>query len=123
MEVLSGSKVIGTGTVLKDGNYAVKIDGGKLFLGPHKIQVRQVDDVTKKKGDLSEFYNVTVGQFSYTSVDMNKDDKINIADWSIFLYNWSSPKKETKDKDDLNGDGVVDVTDFSVFLTSFQSRL
>ena len=123
VEVLSGSKVIGTGTVLKDGNYAVKIDGGKLFLGPHKIQVRQVDDVTKKKGDLSEFYNVTVGQFSYTSVDMNKDDKINIADWSIFLYNWSSPKKETKDKDDLNGDGVVDVTDFSVFLTSFQSRL
>ena len=92
-------------------------------MGPHKIQARQVDDTTGKAGDLSGILSVTVGQFSYASVDMNKDDKINIADWSIFLYNWSAPDKETKNKDDLNGDGVVDVTDFSVFLTSFQIHL
>ena len=123
IEILSNSKVVGTSTVLKDGSYAVKIDGGKLFLGPHKIQARQVDDTTDKAGDLSGILNVTIGQFSYTSVDMNKDDKINIADWSIFLYNWSAPDKETRAKNDLNSDGIIDVTDFSVFLTSFQLHL
>src|SRR3989344_5867084 len=123
IEILSNGKVVGTSTVLKDGSYAVKIDGGKLFLGPHKIQARQVDDTTDKAGDLSGILNVTIGQFSYTSVDMNKDDKINIADWSIFLYNWSAPDKETRAKNDLNSDGIIDVTDFSVFLTSFQLHL
>lgn len=123
IEVLSDLKVIGIGTADKDGSYAVTIDGGKLFLGPHKIQARQVDDATGKAGDLSEFYTITVGQFSYASVDMNKDDKINIADWSIFLYNWSAPDEKTKIKDDLNSDGIVDVTDFSIFLTSFQNHL
>lgn len=123
IEVLSDGKVVGTGMVAKDGSYTVTIDGGKLFLGPHKIQARQVDDTTGKVGDLSGFHSVTVGQFSYTSVDMNKDDKIDIADWSIFLYNWSSPNEETKNKNDLNSDGIVDVTDFSVFLTSFQNHL
>jgi hypothetical protein len=98
----------------------VKADASGLFLGPHKIQVRQIDDISGKTGDLSEFRNITIGQFSFVSVDLNKDDRIDISDWSIFLYNWSAPDNETRMKDDLNGDGVVDVTDFSVFLTSFQ---
>jgi hypothetical protein len=123
MEVLSDGSVVGTGTVSKNGSYAVIIGGGKLSLGPHKIQARQVDDATGKTGDISSVYTVTVGQFAFASVDMNNDSKIDISDWSIFSYNWSSPNKEIKIKNDLNNDNVVDVVDFSIFLTSFQTYL
>lgn len=123
VEVISVGKVIATSIVAKDGTYIATIDGGKLFLGPHKLQVRQVDNATGKTGDLSESHTVTIGQFSYTSIDMNRDDKVDISDWSIFLYNWSAPNEEAKNNDDLNGDGVVDVADFSIFLTSFQTNL
>lgn len=123
VQVLGNGKAVATGKVDSSGKYSIKIRAGDLSVGINKIQVRQIDNVIEKQGDLSEIKTVTVGQFSFASVDMNEDKKIDISDWSIFLYSWSAPDNKTRLRDDFNKDGVVDVTDFSVFLTSFQDHL
>jgi len=45
--------------------------------------------------------------------DMNDDNKVNLIDFSILLYNWGIPKNPNAD---LNGDGKVDLVDFSIML-------
>lgn len=55
-----------------------------------------------------------------SNIDYNKDRKIDISDWSIFLNNWSSSDEAIRKQDDLNKDGGLDIFDFSIFLASFQ---
>lgn len=50
------------------------------------------------------------------SADLNKDKKIDIVDWSIFLSRWGLRDASVRATIDLNGDGKVDVTDFGIFL-------
>jgi len=45
--------------------------------------------------------------------DFNGDDKVDAADFSIFLFNWEVPSNT---ETDMNSDGVVDAADFSIFL-------
>lgn len=101
-----------------NGAYEFSVDTGKLTLGSHKTQVRQIDPVKNVASDLSETRIVKVS--SSASIDFNGDEKVSIEDWSIFLSNWSSQDQAVRKKDDLNNDGKVDITDFSLFLASFQ---
>ena len=45
--------------------------------------------------------------------DINGDKKVNLADFSILLYNWGIPKNPAVD---LNNDGKVNLRDFSIML-------
>lgn len=115
VQVLEGAKVIASTQVGNGSEYSVTVPLGP---GKHWLGVRQ----GKEEGamsDLSELRLVTVGQAGNASIDLNVDGRVDIADWSIFLFNWSSPNETTRLKDDLNGDGIVDVSDFSVFLSAF----
>ena len=44
--------------------------------------------------------------------DFSSDDKINLVDFSIFLYWWGKANFQV----DLNQNGIVDLADFSIFL-------
>jgi hypothetical protein len=53
--------------------------------------------------------------FCSTKGDINKDDFINMTDFSILMYFW----KETNPKNtcaDINKDGVVNLIDFSIMM-------
>ena len=58
------------------------------------------------------FYLGTGKASSQALSDLNGDNKVNLADFSILLYYWgtSSPLA------DLNSDGKVDLTDLSILL-------
>lgn len=45
--------------------------------------------------------------------DLNDDERVDLIDLSILLYNWGEPKNA---RADLNGDRVVDLVDFSIML-------
>jgi len=45
--------------------------------------------------------------------DINGDDRVNLVDFSILLYNWGIPKSPAAD---LNSDGKVDLADFSIMM-------
>ena len=45
--------------------------------------------------------------------DFNSDDKVDAADFSIFLFNWGIPSNL---QTDMNRDGIVDAVDLSIFL-------
>lgn len=47
------------------------------------------------------------------AADFNQDNKVDLVDFSILLYNWGMPKNEAAD---LNKDGRVDLVDFSIML-------
>jgi cysteine-rich repeat protein len=46
------------------------------------------------------------------NADLNKDNKVNLVDFSILLYWWGKPNECT----DQNSDGVVNLIDFSIML-------
>jgi len=50
--------------------------------------------------------------------DFNADNEVNITDWSVFLFRFSSPDKDLSSTVDFNRDGEVNISDFSVFLGS-----
>lgn len=45
--------------------------------------------------------------------ELNQDDKVDLTDFSILLFNWGVPKDTIAD---LNNDGIVNLTDFSIML-------
>ena len=46
------------------------------------------------------------------SADLNKDGRVNLADFSILLFHWNTDHGIA----DLNQDGRVSLTDFSIML-------
>ena len=51
---------------------------------------------------------------STRKADLNCDNRVNLTDLSILLYNWNGPKNNPKS--DINKDTRVDLTDFSILL-------
>lgn len=49
------------------------------------------------------------------SPDFNKDRRVDIVDFSIFLYYWRNPSEDFYWQD-LNDDGVLDIVDLSIVL-------
>lgn len=120
VELLVDGKVFTGVQTPIDGRYQIIADTSKMVLGIHTLKTHQTDSQSGKVSDVSEAKIIRVGSFSFTNIDFNQDNQINISDWSIFLSNWSSSDKNVSIRDDLNGDGKVGISDFSVFLTSFQ---
>jgi hypothetical protein len=44
--------------------------------------------------------------------DINGDNKVNLTDFSILLFNWNTTDPDA----DINQDGIVNLTDFSILL-------
>ena len=120
VESLFDGKVTGEVKAEDGGLYRILIDTGQVALGNYKVQIRQVGSENEKVNEMSESKILRVSSFSFTLIDFNGDNKIDIQDWSVFLNNWSAKDAVIKAKSDLNGDGKADVSDFSVFLTNFQ---
>lgn len=109
-------------TALPSGFYEFYIDTTSLSAGNHSARVRQVagtdeDPDSIRTSNFSPYRVFRVGTCCIQT-DFNGDNKVNIIDWSIFLFHWGSENKSLRARIDLNGDGRVDVADFSLFLLS-----
>jgi len=99
------------------GSWFYNLDTSRLEEGVHSTRAK----VSTADGLLSTFSQtklfgvgvpISIEAATQTS-DLNNDQKINLIDFSIILYNWGTPKNSATD---LNNDGKVDLIDFSIML-------
>ena len=97
------------------GFWAHPFDTALLDDGSHIVRAKS----TSPEGLISTFsqtLSFNVGKEitgKIKEADLNKDEKVDLVDFSILLYNWGKP---TNLSTDLNSDGKVDLTDLSIML-------
>ena len=124
-EIEIRGNIIGEAQADASGYYNFVTSTSGFAIGEHYVRVRQVDQSDpprfgekNKKSNFSINRTFKVSVLASSKTDFNQDDKVNISDWSIFLFQWGSDNEQTRLKNDLNGDGKVDVFDLSIFLRS-----
>jgi len=113
------SNAIGEATADENGFYSFDINTTNLDIGDYFIRASQ-KATDSRVSDFSLITSFRVSGLTLPKADFNNDNKVNITDWSVFLFRWGSDNQELRNKIDMNGDGNVDIADFSVFLREFK---
>lgn len=87
----------------------------ELDFGGHYLRARQINQSGRESG-FSFPQAFKISSLKTLKADFNNDDKVNITDWSIFLYRWGSEDESLKSEIDMNDDGNIDIRDLSIFL-------
>ncbi|MFH1112112.1 MAG: immunoglobulin-like domain-containing protein [Patescibacteria group bacterium] len=116
---IDGSAQKGTALADKTGYYAFATSVGPLAVSTHYARVRQVNK-DGKKSDWSQTKSFKKSLLLALKTDFNNDGRVNIIDWSVFLFRWDSPDQKLRSAIDLDGNGKVDVIDLSIFLKTIQ---
>ena len=102
----------------KSGAWRYELDTAPLDLGDHSVRAK----AQTQSGEQSEFSETKAFRVVKPGVhaapgtclaDLNNDNRADIIDLSILLYNWGVPKNQ---RADYNRDGRVDIIDFSILL-------
>ena len=103
-----------TSAVDASGNWALQLDTGSISTGNHSAKAFfQFSTSTQSGFGRSIGFVVGSGLGSCSaSSDMNKDGKVNLIDFSIFLTDWGG----TGPAGDFNCDSQVNLADFSIML-------
>lgn len=117
-DALSGKIVSATTTSNGNGSWSLTIPTEGLTKGTYEIKaLSQVS--ARERSLLSPIVYVGLGEnpnpnFRARS-DINDDNRVNLTDLSILLYNW----KTNDPAADINRDGIVNLTDFSILLVNW----
>lgn len=98
------------------GSYRLQINTANLSLGSHTIRVQQSGPLKDYPSDFSILKNFNVSLITLPAADLNNDGKLDISDWSIFLFRWNTADPALRLTIDFNKDGKVDISDFSILL-------
>jgi hypothetical protein len=115
---LSGKIVSATTTANGNGSWSITLPTDGLSKGTYEVKaLSQVS--AKEQSLLSPTLYIGLGEdpnpnFRARS-DINDDNRVNLTDLSILLYNW----KTSDPAADINGDGTVNLTDFSILLVNW----
>lgn len=102
------------------GFYRLAINTQNLSQGSHTARVRQSDTSLGVESDWSISSSFIISTSAKIKADFNKDGKVSIADWSIFLFRWGSRDQKLRSEIDMDGNGKIDVIDLSIFLKTIQ---
>ena len=117
-DALSGKIVSATTTANGNGSWSITLPTEGLAKGTYEVKaLSQVS--TKEHSLLSPIVYIGLGEnpnpnFRARS-DINKDNRVNLTDLSILLYNW----KTNDPAADINGDGTVNLTDSALDLVNW----
>ncbi len=103
----------------KRGFYTMTIPSGWLSVGTHYVRVRQTD-LNGKKSYFSAVHAFKKYLLVAPRADFDGSGKVDISDWSIFLFRWSSEDADLRTTIDLDDNGTVDIFDLSIFLKAIQ---
>ena len=115
---IQSKEVVKTTETKASGNWRYELDTAPLDLGDHSVRAK----AQAKTGEQSEFSETKAfrvipkgahGTPGSCPADLNDDNRVDITDLSILLYNWGKP---TNARADYNKDGKVDIIDFSILL-------
>ena len=103
-----------TSAVDASGNWALQLDTGSIATGNHSAKAffQFSTSTASGFGRSVDFVVGNGGGSCSESTDMNKDGKVNLIDFSIFLTDWAT----TGPAGDFNCDGQVNLADFSIML-------
>ncbi|MBI2450802.1 MAG: hypothetical protein HYV52_00470 [Parcubacteria group bacterium] len=101
------------------GRYNFTKNASDVKIGTHAASVRQIDK-TDRKSNFSFAKTFKISPLIIVKSDLNKDNIVNITDWSIFLFRWGSFEENIKSTIDLNNDGQINIIDFSLFLKAIK---
>ncbi len=126
VELEVGNTIMQKTTSDERGRYEFSLNTGSMESGKHAVRVRETDPASDPKdvrrSGFSPARIFTVTNLTHTKSDFNNDNRVDIADWSIFLFRWSSTDQPLRSSLDINADGRIDVTDFSIFLQSISAK-
>ncbi|MDD4761651.1 MAG: fibronectin type III domain-containing protein [Candidatus Pacebacteria bacterium] len=91
----------------------------KWEAGNYEIKTRQIDK-NKRESQFSLTEIFRVSSLENPRADFNNDNKINLTDWSVFLFRWGSKETANRKLIDLNEDGLINMSDFSLFLRAVE---
>ena len=96
------------------GNWALQLDTGSIPQGNHNAKSSFLLSTSTQSGygRAVNFLVGTGGLSCSPSTDINKDGKVNLIDFSIFLTLWGT----TDPRGDFNCDGKINLADFSIML-------
>ena len=107
----------------ENGYWSYATSTHSLTLGSQSARARQIQRATgtaSRASDYSLLTSFTITNLSNPLADFNRDEAVNIIDWSIFLFRWGSKDAALSQKIDINGDGKITIADFSLFLAALK---
>lgn len=118
--VINSSHEIRTNVESDDkGKWSFDFNTAPLETGAHSAKsffnAQLYDYVAKSEfSQTVSFFVGTEASGEPKGSDLNGDNKVNLVDFSILLFNWGTAGKGTVS--DLNSDDIVNLTDFSILL-------
>lgn len=106
----------------KDGSYRAEIATGELDFGNYRVRTKQIISKENRESDFSLTNTLVVSRLVLPKADLSGDGRIDIKDWSMFLFHWFSKDMEKKKIFDFNEDGKVDISDFSIFVRNIRKQ-
>jgi cysteine-rich repeat protein len=103
-----------------DGNWSISLNTSGLSPKEHLLKARSVSGTpplltqSSYSSALQLFVGVN-GQATKPS-DLNRDNKINLIDFSILIFWWGTNGGNSNPSADINGNGKVGIEDFSILL-------
>ena len=101
------------------GRYGIDIPTDDLVPGIRYLRAWQ-KDVPLTGGGAESYFSLfrafRVLEQEVSQGDLNRDSRIDIADWSIFLFRFVSLDETMKPSIDFNKDGDITIADLSIFL-------
>jgi len=99
------------------GAWTVAVESTGLANGTYKARAK-AQVLGGQTTSFSTYVTYGVGQAGTTplNADLSRDGKVNLTDFSILLFWWSSNGGDSNPSADINSDGRVNLTDFSILL-------
>lgn len=95
------------------GAWTIQIDSASLGRGAYSAKASfQLSSLVKSGFGKAVSFSIGTDARAGRSPDLNRDRKVNLVDFSIFLLSWNTADEEP----DFNEDGRVNLADFSIML-------
>ncbi len=117
---VDASKTIEKTTSGVDGKWNIQLNTSKLSVAEHILRAKTIvgtPPLTSQSGfssSLQLFVGVD-GKVTRPS-DLNRDNSINLTDFSILIFWWGTNGGDSDPPADINGNGKVSLEDFSILL-------
>ena len=119
IEFMIDKSIAGETDSADNGAYSFSTSTVELALGEHYVQARQYM-VGAAKENFSSSRAFKISTLKFPQADLNGDNEITVADWSIFLFNWQSQDDQLRNKIDFDSNGKIDIADLSIFLRAIK---
>lgn len=113
IDIRPGPQQVLTAEADARGVWSLQVDSSSLSKGLHTAKASfQLSTLVKSGYGKAVSFSIGTDAAAGRSPDLNRDGKVNLVDFSIFLTSWNTDDSEP----DFNEDNKVNLADFSIML-------